>query len=143
MELQVIDITIREANDKIKHLENLYEYWLNEKERAFENTQPKANDMMNEMVQGGTTREDRNIGYLIRVEEIDKNLAEINKEKSNLLDYVANEVKRIGKEEPITRQIVEMRLKDNTWRDISQNIGLCESYCRKLFKKHVEKRFID
>ena len=142
---EIIDLTIREANDKLMHLENLLEYWLNEKEIAFSNTQPHATDISTESVKGGQ-REDKVLKYLIicEVKEIDEKIELIQNQITNITKYVDSELKRLDEYDPITKKIVELRDKYNkTWNQIHMATNMCPSYCRKLYKLYVGKRFID
>jgi len=142
---EIIDLTIREANDKLMHLENLLEYWLSEKEIAFSNTQPRSPNLTAKSV-GGGQKENKVLKYLIvcEVKEIDEKIEFIQNQITNVTKYVGRELKRLGEYDPIVKKIVELRDKYNkTWNQIHMATNMCPSYCRKLYKLHVGKRFIN
>jgi RNA processing factor Prp31 len=144
MDIQVIDInnmTISEINNEIKRLDNKLYYWLDEKERAFEKTQPKASDIAGERVQGGTTREDKNLCYIIKNEDIDKKINDIQQQIFHLTKYVENELKRIGEYDPLMKKIVELReTQDMTWNKIAQATNYSDSQCKKIYRKYKNER---
>lgn len=145
MNEKVVDLTIRDANEKLMHLESLLEYWLDEKETAFNNTQPHATDISTESTKGGQ-REDKVLKYLIvcEVKEIDEKIEVIQDQIININKYIDRELKRLGEYDPIVKKIVELRDRHNkTWVQINMATGMCQSYCRKLYKLYVGKRFID
>ena len=145
MEEEIIDLTIREANNQIMHLENLLAYWLGEKEIAFNNTQPQAIDPKVESIQGGR-KENKFDKYLITCEakDLDVKIYSIQNKISNLTKYVDNELMRLGEYDPIVKKVVELRDKRGmTWNQIHLATRMCPSYCRKLYSKYTGKRFID
>ena len=56
-------MTLREAQEQLKKLDNEYKYWLNEKEIAMSIVLPKATDIRNEVVDGGK-RADKMLKYV-------------------------------------------------------------------------------
>jgi hypothetical protein len=151
MELQGLDITIREANDKIRHLENLKKAKEDERDVTFEKTQPKSSPMSGERVQGGAIRSDKFADYLIECEE--PKYIELCKEIEvikGLIDiwceYVENELKRIGEYEPLKAKIIELKdKKGKTWDEVFEYIQgkYSISQCRRIYKDYTGRRYID
>lgn len=145
MELQIIDIrnmTINQINSEIKRLENQLNYLLDEKEVAFNQTQPKATDYSKEVFTGGT-REDKFEKYTIKIEELDTMIDEVHTQKYNLVRYVENELVRIGEYDPLMRKIIELKEVYNlTWRKVSESTNYSESQCRRIYRKYKNQRNI-
>jgi hypothetical protein len=145
MELQVIDIrnmTINQINIEIKRLENQLYYLLEEKQRIFDLTQPKATDYSKEVVEGGK-REDRFTNYTIKCEELDDMIEEVQNQKYNLVRFIENELIRIGEYDPLMRKVVELREKeDKKWSIISEITNYSESQCRRIYRKYKNQRNI-
>lgn len=124
---------IFEANSKLEKCYNDLEYWNSEKEIKFQRTQPKATDTSKELVSGGK-RSNILEDYAINTEQIDKEINQLNIKISNLIKYITKELNRIGKYEPITKEIIELRdIQHLSWNQIHLRIKLSESYCRKLY----------
>jgi len=151
MELQVIDITIREANDKIKHLENSKKLKEDERDLVFEKTQPKASNITSERVQGGTARVDKFARYAIECEdpkylELCQEIEWLQREIYMYATYVENELKRIGEYEPLKAKIIELKDKLGlTWEQVAEAIGnlYSISQCRRIYKQYLEKRYFE
>ena len=136
-------ITLKDAQSKLKHLQNQRDYWLREKELKLSGMLPKAISIKEDVVVGGT-RIDRYAEYVIKVEEIDDTLKKLDKEIANISDYIVGELEAIGMLEPVQKKVVELKLLDNkTWNQISVITGLSRDYCRKLFRKHMNKRYFE
>ena len=141
----VIDInnmTINEINNEIWKLENKREYWLREKERLFDKTQPTSIEIKEESIQGGL-RTDRFAAYVIECDdkEIEKKLTETQDQINHLTRYVESELERIGQYEPLMKRIVELReVQKMTWRNISEVTHYSETQCRRIYRKYKNER---
>lgn len=136
-------MTLREAQSKLRHLQNQRDYWLKEKELELNGMLPKAISIKEDVVTGGK-RVDRYAEYVIKVDEIDSEIEKLDKEIDNLSDFIVGELEAIGMLEPIQKKVVELKLLDNkTWNQISVITGLSRDYCRKLFRKHMNKRYVE
>lgn len=136
-------MNLKEAQSKLKHLQNQRDYWLREKDLELNDMLPKAISIKEDVVTGGK-RVDRYAEYVIKVDEIDKEIEKLDKEIDNLSDFIVGELEAIGMLEPIQKKVVELKLLDNkTWNQISVITGLSRDYCRKLFRKHMNKRYIE
>lgn len=139
------ELTIKEANDRIKKLENTLELLLNRKELLFTETQPKAVDTTKEKTTGGK-REDIILQYLIECdeEELDKAIENVQHEIFNLSKYVEAELKRIGEYEPLKAKIIELRQTTTLgWDKIAEATNYSERQCRRIYKNYIEKRYFE
>lgn len=143
------EITIKSANEKIKHLENIKRVKETERDITFDKTQPKAVDTTRTIVQGGT-REDRYVQYVIELEQpkylkLTQEIEWIKKEINSLSDYVENELKIIGEYEPLKAKIITLRQQNKTWEQLYELIQgqYSISQCRRIYKKYIERRYIE
>ena len=143
------DMTIKEANDKIKHLENLRKLKEAERDLVFERTQPKAVNTTKTIVQGGT-REDKYINYMIELEDfryqkLCDDIILLEKETNSLSDYVENELKIIGEYEPLKAKIIKLRHDGKTWEQLFDLIQgqYSISQCRRIYKSYIQRRYLD
>jgi len=149
--VEIIDITIYEANDKIQRLENLRELRMNERDLVFERTQPKAAKLDREQVDGGLKREDRTLAYVIECEDPEyiklcNQIDETEKAIFYYSEYVEAELKRIGEYEPLKAKIIELKDKKKmTWEEIVNIISgkYCERQCRRIYKDYCQKRYFE
>lgn len=137
-------MNIREANKKIKELENDYDYWLKEKEKILTLVLPKSTDIRPEKVDGGN-REDRLIKYVEADEErqINVTLDYIISKKQNLENWVERELKIIGEYEPLKAKVIKLRdIEKLTWKSIAEATNYSESQVRRIYKLYTSKRDI-
>lgn len=147
--VDIIDIssmTINQMNNEIKRLNNELDYYLNEKQRIFDKTQPKAGNMSGERVQGGTTREDRFANYVIECDseeyqQIETKIDDTQNKIFNLTRLVERELRRIGEYDPLMKKIVELRETTKlSWDKIGEATGYCGKQCWRIYKKYKEQR---
>lgn len=136
-------MTLLEAQEQLKKLDNEYKYWLNEKEIAQSILLPKSFDIKNEIVDGGK-REDKMLKYIEILEEkqIDETLEYIFKKQKNLMNYIEEELKIIGQYNLIEKRIYELRQEKIHWWKIGNIVGLSERQCRRIYSKMIKKRNI-
>ena len=136
-------MTLKEAQEQLKRLENEYNYWINEKEIALSIVMPKATDIRSEVVDGGK-RTDKMLKYveLLEHKQIDETLEYIFKKQQNLMNYIDNELKIIGTYNYIEKRIYELRQDKVHWWKIGNIVGLSERQCRRIYKKMIGKRNI-
>lgn len=136
-------MTLREAQEELKKLDNEYKYWLNEKEIARSIVLPKSTDIRGESVDGGK-RIDKMLKYveILENKQIDETLDYIFKKQQNLMNYIDNELKIIGQYDYIARRIYELRDEKVHWWKIGNIVGLSERQCRRIYKKMTNKRNI-
>lgn len=134
-------MTLLEAQEELKKLDNEYKYWLGEKEIAQSIVLPKATDIRAEVVDGGK-RIDRMLKYveLLESKQIDETLEYIHKKQQNLMNYIENELKIIGQYNYIEKQIYELRQEKVHWWKIGNIVGLSDRQCRRIYSKLINKR---
>lgn len=140
-------MTIKEANSKLEKVDNDIEYWLQEKERLFIQTQPAAVNYEKEVVSGGK-RVDRFLKYEISLEEkkINEELDKLYAEKIILENYIDKELKRLHKYSEIEQLIIyykEQSFQRYTWQQISQKVHYSVIQCKRIYKRFKQKRDID
>lgn len=140
-------MTIKEANSKLEKVDNDIEYWLQEKERLFIQTQPAAVNYEKEVVSGGK-RVDRFLKYEISLEEkkINEELDKLYAEKIILENYIDKELKRLHKYSEIEQLIIyykEQSFQKYTWQQISQKVHYSVIQCKRIYKRFKQKRDID
>lgn len=143
-------MTLREAQEQLKRLDNEYKFWLKEKELALSLVTPKATDIRTEKVDGGT-REDRMLKYveLLDNKQINETLDYIFKKQQNLMNYIEEELKIMGQYSLIEKKIYDLR-NDNDyliehgkkmpfWM-IGNKIGYSAMQCSRIYKRTINKR---
>lgn len=136
-------MTLKEANYEVERLENEYNYWLNEKEQLKSLIYPKSNDIVLEKVDGGK-REDKLIKYieLLDDKKIDETLDYIDKRRTNLINWLNNELKIMEQYEPLKRKIIELKEKGLSYEKIGIVVGYSERHVRRIYKDTIGKRNI-
>ena len=139
-------MTLKEANEELEKLDNEYNYWLNEKERLSLLVTPKSMDIRPEMVEGGK-RVDRLALYVESMDEkkINETLDYIQAKKQNLLNWMDQELKILGKYKEVEKLIVyykEIDTKPHTWIEISRLVHYSESHCKRIYRNYKHLRNI-
>lgn len=135
-------MTIKEANNKLEKIDNDINYWLTEKEIELSKALPKATDITQERVSGGT-RVDKFMKYAeaLEVKQIDEKLDKLYAQKKNLEDYLDKELYRLQKYGPLERKIITLRSeKGLRWREISVLTGYCERQCQRIYDKYYRRK---
>lgn len=147
--MDIKELTIKEANNRIEEIEHKLEYYLKKKELEFNKTQPKAMDIKADITKGGA-RVDKNIQYVMICEEYDPIINALQVEKEVLLDFVDKELKRIDKYRDVEQQIIYYKEQyiprypdEVTWYFISRKVHASESTCRRVYKKYKKSRYIE
>ena len=134
-------MTLKEAQEQLKRLDNEYNFWLNEKELAKTLVLPKAIEIKAEIVQGGK-REDKMLKYieLLEDKQIDETLEYIFRKQQNLMNYIDEELKIIGEYNKIEKRIYDLRSDKVTWWKIANIVGLSERQCYRIYAKMQNRR---
>lgn len=140
-------MTLKEANEELERLDNEYNYWLNEKERLLLLVSPKSMDIRPEMVEGGK-RVDRLALYVESMDEkkINETLDYIHAKKTNLMNFIDQELKILGKYNEVEKLIVfykEIDIKEHTWVEISRLVHYSETQCRRIYRNYKHFRNIN
>lgn len=137
-------MTIKEANYELKRLENGYNYWLNEKEQIKSLVVPKSTDIRLERVDGGK-REDRLVKYVELLDEkkIDETLDYIDKKRTNLMNWLDQELKIMEQYEPLKRKIIRLREEEHlSYEKIGIAVGYSTRHVIRIYKEAVGRRNI-
>lgn len=134
-------MTLKEANFQVERLENEYEYWLREKENLLSLITPQSPNVSTEKVDGGK-REDRFFRYIELEDEkqINATLDYIWRKKTNLMNWIEEELKIIGAYEPIEQKIIMLRDDEKKkWEDIARIVGYCQRQCQRIYNKYKKR----
>ncbi len=139
-------MTLKEANKNLEQLENEYNYWLQEKESLLSIVNPQSTDTTLERVDGGK-RVDKMLKYVETEDilQIDNTLEYIHNKKINLMNWIDNELKILGKYEEVEQLIVyykEVSPKKYTWHSISKMVHYSKEQCQRIYKRNKKKRDI-
>lgn len=132
-------MTIREANIKIKQIDNDIEAYETKKALEFAKTQPGAVKTDKEVVDG-IQIVDKNINYVIQAEKIDKTLCLLTQEKENLEKWVERELKIIGEYEPLKAKIIKLKEMGKTYDEIAEATGYCRRQVIRIYRQYSEQR---
>ena len=137
-------MTIGEANYELMKLDNEYNYWLNEKERIKSLVVPKSTDIRLERVDGGK-REDKLVKYaeLLDEKKIDETLDYIDKKRTNLMNWLDQELKIMEQYEPLKRKIIRLREEEHlSYEKIGIAVGYSTRHVIRIYKEAVGRRNI-
>ena len=137
-------MTIREANCELMKLDNEYNYWLNEKEQIKSLVVPKSTDIRLERVDGGK-REDKLVKYaeLLDEKKIDETLDYIDKKRTNLMNWLDQELKIMEQYEPLKRKIIRLREEEHlSYKKIGIAVGYSTRHVIRIYKEAVGRRNI-
>ena len=143
-------MTLKEANKELEKLENEYNYWLKQKENLLNLVMPRATDIRGEVVDGGK-REDRLLKYVELEDEkqINATLDYIWKRKNNLMNWIDEELKIMGKYNELEKKIYELRndeeyirvhRKKRPWFKVASTLGYTERHILRIYAKMMKKR---
>lgn len=143
-------MTLKEANKELEKLENEYNYWLKQKENLLNLVMPRATDIRGEVVDGGK-REDRLLKYVELEDEkqINATLDYIWKRKNNLMNWIDEELKIMGKYNELEKRIYELRndeeyirvhRKKRPWFKVASTLGYTERHILRIYAKMMKKR---
>lgn len=133
-------MTIKDAKMKLAQCEINLEYWINEKNIAINSVMPKSKSFDSEVVSGGT-REDKYKKLDYAIDEIDPMIDYLNKEISNLNNFIEQSLKIIGEYEPLERKIIKLKEEDKlTYNEIARIVNYSDRQCRRIYSKYKGTR---
>ncbi len=142
-------MTIKDAKIKLAQCEINLEYWINEKNMAINSVMPKSKGFDREVVSGGT-REDKYKKLDYAIDEIDPIIEYLNKEISNLNNFIEQSLKVLGEYDDLQQRIYELRhdkeyMRKNRgrkrqWWKIAQIVGYSERQVQRIYSQLVSKR---
>lgn len=135
----ILNMSITQIKSKIEELNNNLNYLLEKKEQAFLMTQPKATQLKEVSVLGGT-RESVYDKYVIKNEKLDPAIDFIQDEIRLLEDYLNKELERINKYDEWKQKVIYLRESGKTWLYIACNTPFSEKTCRRIYRAYKNKR---
>lgn len=133
-------MTIKEANIRIKQLDNDIKYLEEKKELEFIKTQPGAVKVDKELVDG-IQNIDKNFNYIVNLENITRELNNKLTEKEKLENWIERELKIIGEYEPLKSKIIKLREKTYlTWDKIAEATGYSRRQCINIYRNYTDNR---
>lgn len=136
-------MTIKEANIQIKQLDNDIERLEIQKELEFIKTQPGAVKTDKEVVDG-IQFSDKNFNYVVKSDEITKELNNKLREKESLEKWIERELRIIGEYEPLKAKIIKLREKTYlTWDRIAEATGYSRRQCINIYRNYTDNRYLE
>lgn len=136
-------MTLQEAKNDLKCLENNLKYYEGKKETLFNKTQPGAVDYSKEVVMGGK-RENRYDNYVASVEELEltNDIDLIYKQIYSLQDWIVGKLELIGELKPLEKKIILLREEQNMiWRDIAEATSYSERQAQRIYDKYYKREY--
>ena len=102
-------------------------------------TQPGATKTDKEVVDG-VQMVDKNFNYVVKSDEITRELNIKITEKENLEHWVERELRIIGEYEPLKAKIIKLRESGKTYDEIAEATGYCRRQVIRIYKQYSEQR---
>lgn len=138
-------MNIKDANNRIEEIDNKIEFLLNKKELEVSKVLPKATSFEKEKISKTRTEKYKFLHYVYEVEEIDKKIDILHKEKQILLEFVESELKRLKKYNDIEQLIIYYKEYSDlkyTWWQIANEVGYSQTQCRRIYRNYKQTRDI-
>lgn len=127
-------MTIREAKNEIKQINNELELYLTKKQINFEKTQPQASKFKEVILSTGFVN-DKFLHYVIKDENLDSKIIALQKEKNAIENFIINEIERILKNKG-DEYIVYLRDEEKlSWEEIRKLKDYSKRQCQRLYKQ--------
>lgn len=141
-EYDITKLSITDIKSKIEEANNNLEYLLEKKEQAYLLTQPKAKQLKEICVSGGT-RESIYEKYVIKNEQLDPAIEFLQEEIALLEKFLNKELARINKYDEWEQKVIYLKESGNTWLYIACNTPFSIRTCQRIYKRHINQRSID
>ena len=134
---------MKDAEEQLKKYENRERYLLNKIENIRSLVLPKGISIEPEKIPS-TKRVDKNLEYVIQLEDVEKELKYIRKEMKNLMNYIENELKIRNEYNTLARRIYDLRNDKEYLRvhnkpmpfwKIGQLVGYSRPQCQRIYQK--------
>lgn len=129
-------LTIREAKNEIKRLENQLDLYATKKNINFLKTQPGAVKLKDLVVDSSHTNIDSFLNYVIRDEENDDKIYGLLASIYSYKAYIAKEIKRISQDDEIGYIEYLKYEEKKSWREIDKILNRGEDYSRTKYKRY-------
>ena len=138
---ELLNMSVTQLKSKIEELNNNLNYLLEKKQQAFNLTQPKARQLKEICVVGGT-RENLYDKYVIKNEELDPAINFVQEEITLLEKYLNKELERINKYDEWEQKVIYYRDTGKTWLFIACNTPFSVRTCQRIYRRYAGKREI-
>lgn len=126
-------LTIRQAKNEIKKLENNLDLYLTKKKINFEKTQPASNEIKSVVTSKGNVLFDKFTHYVIKDEELDSTIYSIQESILAYQQFIVKEMKRIS-EAKGSELITYLRDEENlSWNEIKDIVHYSLRQCHRLY----------
>jgi len=139
---EIEEISILDINRKLKNVECDLEYYLHQKERSFNRTQPKPVDITKEPTQGGK-RENKFDNYVIKNEELDPMIDLLQDERIALEKLLISKLQASGEYAVILQTLIGLKERHYSWPKIEKKyiatgiLPVSLGTCRNIWKKYI------
>lgn len=132
-------LTIRQAKNEIKKLENNLDLYLTKKKINFEKTQPASNEIKSVVTSKGNMLFDKFTHYVIKDEELDSTIYSIQESILAYQQFIVKEMKRISDAKG-SELITYLRDEENlSWNEIKDIVHYSLRQCHNLYAKNSKK----
>lgn len=132
-------LTIRQAKNEIKKLENNLDLYLTKKKINFEKTQPASNEIKSVVTSKGNVLFDKFTHYVIKDEELDSTIYSIQESILAYQQFIVKEMKRISDAKG-SELITYLRDEENlSWNEIKDIVHYSLRQCHNLYAKNSKK----
>ena len=134
--IQGRDLTIKEAKNEIKKLENQLDIYATKRNINFLKTQPKAMQIKDIIVDSSHTNIDSFLNYVVRDEEYDDKVYGILASIYAYKSYIAKEIQRMSTYDEIA-YIGYLKYEENkSWREIDKILHHGEGYSKVKYLRY-------
>ena len=138
-------LTIREAKNEIKKLENELELYLEQKYLNFIKTQPQSSRYEDDIVQSSHAK-DKYLHYKIKDEKVDSKIFDIQESINSWERYIIKERRRLNEIDSIKAKVYELREDEEfirthgrkrTWLEISELSGFSKRQAQRVYNEII------
>jgi len=129
-------LTISQAKNEIKKLEDRLELYLTKKKINFERTQPSSPKLKDIIPGKSNSMEhfDKFTHYVIKDEELDKTIYLIQEEINAYEKYIINEMRRIAESSKEEKIIYYRDEEHKSWEEIARIVHYSVRQCQRKYK---------
>ncbi len=129
-------LTIKQAKNEIKHLENEIDVYLTQRNINFLKTQPKAMQLKDLVVDSSHTNLDCFLDYISKDEEYDFKIYGLLASIYAYKNYIAKELQRMSEYDEIGYIVYLKENEKKSWKEIDKLLHHGEDYSRTKYKRH-------
>ena len=134
-------MTIREAKNEIKHLENELDLYATKRNINFLKTQPGAVKLKELVVDSSHMNIDSFLNYVVRDEENDTKIYELLASIYSHKAYIAKEIQRLSEYDEIGYIEYLKYEEKKSWREIDKILNHGEDYSKVKYARYKAKKY--